>query len=603
MTEIRRVLKQAAWRLIIVDLFRNLSMTMAAAVGLLIAILLAERVLGVAVSFPSDWLSLAAAALGAGAAAAVVWTLIRRARGVALARIVDERADLRESLSTAMYVARSQDPWASVVVETARDKAKRVDVRRAIPIVAPRLWFLPLAMVLSMAILWFSLPNWDLLGALSQREQAQRQQFEIQQVREEIKRDEERLEELLRRAGVELKEEEATREGRDAHAPLTPDDVRRAAIRRLTSLQDQLADLKQSAEAQRMDSLKQMMRQLRTPGPGPAEQLSRQLAQGNFQQAQQELEQLAQQLASANMSPEDQQRLQQQLQQLAQQLQQLAENRQELERRLQQAGLTPEQARQSAADPEALKKALEELQNLTEEQKKQLAEMAKAMSEAASACGGMGEALSQMAAGLSQAGLDQSGMQGLENLAGQLSAFEMMQADMDSLDAAMSEAMKQLSKLGSACAGKPGDCEGGDCEGGECEGDCEGCEGGASSPWRLGSAQGSSAGRGPGRGTSVRNWDDVDAPVNIEKVKSPTRQGDGPIIGTRLVYGDQVRGESVAEFVSVVESSAKAATEALDPMTVPRELHDSVKGYFGRLEARARAQRVADPSKQAEEPR
>jgi hypothetical protein len=596
MTEIRRVLKQAAWRLLLIDFLRNLSVTVSAAVAVLIVVLVAQRVLGLAIEFPGQWMQLGGAALLAAVLAAALWSGIRRLRGVALARVVDERADLRESLSTALCVSGSSDPWSDVVVETARERARRVDVRRAIPIVAPRLWFLPIALMLSMAILWFSLPDWDVLGALASRQQEQRERFQIQEVNAEMKRNEERLEELLRRAGLEMGDD-GDKEGKDAQAPQSPDEIRRAAVRRLTQLQDRLSEMKGGEDAQKMDALKQMMRQLRT-SPGPAEQFTRAMAQGNFQQAQQQLEQMAQQLASGEMNPEDQQKLQQQLESLSQQLQQLSENRQQLEQQLQQAGMTPQQAQQTARDPEQLQKALEEMQNLTEEQKKQLSEMAKALNEASSQCNGMGEALAQMAAGLGEMGMDQEGMQGLESLAGQLSDLEMLQSDLSSLDAAMSEAMKQLSQLGSQCSGgEPGDgdgeCDGAECAG--CDGDGEGnCKGGGSSPWRLGSSTGGSGTGGAGRGGGVRNWEDVDAPVNIEKVKSPTKKGDGPIIGSRLVQGDQVRGESVAEFASVVESSSKAASEALDGMVVPRELHDSVKSYFGRLEARAKARRPVE---------
>src|SRR5690606_18056425 len=106
--------------------------------------------------------------------------------------------------------------------------------------------------------------------------------------------------------------------------------------------------------------------------PGPAEQLTQQLAKGNFGQAQAELEKLAEQLKSGDMKPEDLAKLQQQMQQLAQQMQQLAEAKAGMEKQLQQAGMTPEQAKAAAADPEQLKKMLEQMENLTEEQKKKL---------------------------------------------------------------------------------------------------------------------------------------------------------------------------------------------------------------------------------------
>ena len=62
----------------------------------------------------------------------------------------------------------------------------------------------------------------------------------------------------------------------------------------------------------------------------------------------------------------------------------------------------------------------------------------------------------------------------------------------------------------------------------------------------------------------------------------------GPIIGSRLVYGEQVRGESVAEFADVVEASIAESAEAFEGGTVPREYHVAVKTYFGRLQAKVK---------------
>src|SRR5262245_58406927 len=132
MNEIKRVLKLAAWRLFVLDLFRTLAITASAGILCLIGLLLAERIFGVEVT-SQNWLRAAGAAAAAAVLAAIIWSAIRRARGVAVARELDERANLRESLSTALCVARSEDPWAKVVVETARQKAVTVKVNQAIP--------------------------------------------------------------------------------------------------------------------------------------------------------------------------------------------------------------------------------------------------------------------------------------------------------------------------------------------------------------------------------------------------------------------------------------------------------------------------------------
>ncbi|HEX8877058.1 MAG TPA: hypothetical protein VF777_09940, partial [Phycisphaerales bacterium] len=77
------------------------------------------------------------------------------------------------------------------------------------------------------------------------------------------------------------------------------------------------------------------------------------------------------------------------------------------------------------------------------------------------------------------------------------------------------------------------------------------------------------------------------ADYKMDKKKANTKTGAGPIIGTRLVYGEQVRGESQAEFASAVETAKGEAAEALETMRVPREYQKAVQSYFGTLEKKA----------------
>src|ERR1043165_4950597 len=267
----------------------------------LIVALLAGRIFGLVISFPGDWEKLAAIAVGAGVLASITWSLIRRARGITVARELDERADLRESLSTAMCV------------EKARERAMKVDVRRAIPYAAPRLWPVPFALVLSMVVLWFSVPRWDVLGMFKKAQAKQDEQNQITEVKAEIKQNDQKLEEMLKQAKIDLKADEATQEASDAKTPQTPEEIRRAAVKKLTSQVDKLAEMRQGDKAKQMDAIKQAMKQLKQPGPGPLEQLSKAMQKGDFAKAKEELDEANKQMASANMSPEDKAKAQEQM--------------------------------------------------------------------------------------------------------------------------------------------------------------------------------------------------------------------------------------------------------------------------------------------------
>lgn len=578
MNEINRVLRQAAWRLFLIDLIRKGVFTLSAAVVALIVALLLERILGLAV----PWGQAIGVAGALAAAGALAWSLIALRRGLAVARELDERADLRESLSTALCVAGERDGWSEAVVETARQRAASVQVRRAIPLEAPRAWPAPFALALSMAIVWWSLPHWDVLGLFAEREQEEQAEREIVQVKDEVQQAEQKIEDLLAKAKVPEDAAKGTDQA-DAPEPQTPDEIRRAAIKKLTNVQDRLNELKGGEKSQKFDALKQMMRELKQPGPGPLNELTKAMAKGDFQAAKEKLDELAQQLANGDLSPEQKEQLKEQLQKLSEQLDKLAENRKSLEQKLQQAGMSPEEAKKAAADPEALKQAMEQLKNLTPEQKQQLADMAKAMAEACQQCENMGEAMGKMAKGMGEQGMSQEGMEGMNALRGQLSDAEMLAQEMDAMDAALSETMSQLAKLG-------GQCEGGNMAGLGQFGEMR------ISPWRAGETQS----QGNGSGSPGRGWgpspEAEETDIAIEKRSSPMKLGQGPIIGSRLVQGDAIRGEAVTEFSEAVQASSQAASEALETMQIQREYHPAVKHYFGRLEAKTRAAQGGAPA-------
>lgn len=581
MHEVRRVLRKAAFRLFVLELLRALVIGASAGLAGLIALRLTQQIFGLSLTAGAWW---RAAAVGAAVAAAgaLLWSLIRRRTALAVARELDERANLRESLSTALCVERQEDPWCRAVVETARDRATRVVMRDAIPYESPRFWPVPLAMALALVITWYTFPRLDVLGLFEKRAAADERRQEISSVRAELAQDQKALEELLRKAKVEAKPEDpADPTDADRAGELSPDDIRRAAVKKLTSMQERLSEARSGEKAQKMDAIRQAMKQLKQPGPGPLDNLSKSLAQGNFKQAQDQLDELSKRLAEDSLSPAEKDQLKQQMQKLSDQLQKLGEDRKALEQKLEQAGLTPEDAKKLAMDPEALKQALEKMQNLSEEQKQQLQEAAKSAAEACKNCSSMGAQMGKMAQGMGKQGMSSEGMEGMEAMAGILSDIEMMSAEMDSLDAAMSECAGQLGKLGQ----------------GLCKGDGQGMLGLAmSKPWQAGESQKQGSGSGgPGRGMGGEA-NAEEAPTQTDKAKASVKQQNGPIIGSRLVYGDQIKGESVAEFSAATEVGARAASDAIDSGLIPREYHDAVKTYFGRLTAKVKTNTVSDPA-------
>jgi len=586
MHDIQRVLKAASWRLFVVDCLRTGVVMLTVTAAVLFLIRVSEKLLPVAF----DWSVLFPFAAGATVVVALAWAYLRRKRGLGLAREVDERAGLREAISTALCVTGREDGWSRAVVETAQERARRVVVRDAVPIETPRAWQAPVILLLALLTVWW-LPQYDLTGLIAQKEEKQEQEHQVQQVMQEIKIDEQKLDELMRKAGIEdgTGDQEPAADPQQAD-PKKVDEIQREALKKLTKLGEQLQAKQESTENQALEAMKEQLKQLRTPGDGPMTEFSRQLARANFAEAKEKLEEAAEQLAKGDMSAEDKAKAAEQMENLKQQLESLAKNSEAMEQALKEAGMSAEQAEQVASDPQALKEALEKMEGMSAEQKQALSQMSESQSQACEAMGNMASAMGQMASAMSDQGQQgQQGEQGqaMSAMSDQLSAMEAAQQEAQNLAAAMGECQSQMSKLGQSMGQNPGEGAGQ-------------CFGGSQGQFAEGDSNKAGQGMGgPGRGQGGA-MDSQETEFALEQVKQNVANNGGPIISETIVFGAQVRGESKAGFQAAVSEARAVSSEALESKAVPRQYSDAIQHYFGRLEAVAKGTK---PTEAKEEPK
>lgn len=592
MNDIRRVLRAASWRLLMQDWLSTFVVTLTIALAAVLLTRVVERTFGLVRTFEPLWPKIFLAAPVGVIVVSILWAVLRRRNDLRVARELDERAGLRESLSTALCVEKHPDPWAKAVIETATTKARAVNVRSALPFETPRAWPWPIGAATALMILWMTLPVFDVMGLFKKQQAQEEQQQQVVQVKADLQEKSQKLQEALKKIenGANLLDDKADegKESGESTKDLDPESMRRSAVKQLTDLTERLEQLKEGDKAAQIDAIKESMKQLKSE-KGPLEEFSKALSRGDFGKAQDQLEQLQKQLADGSMSDQAKEQAKKQLESMSQQLEKLSQDQQEVVKKLQEAGLDKKSAedaakKASSGDPEALKKALEQMKNLSPEQMQKMLQMAKSASEACKNAGSMSEAMSKMAQGMSQEGMDNQGMQGLEQLAAELSDMEMMQSDMENMDAALSEAKAQLAELGK-------------CLGGNCEGDGDQMGNPNMGAFKQGNStkRGNGSG-GPGISNGSPGRPEEAADFAYEKKKSNVQTTQGAIIGSRLVQGEQVKGESRADFAAVVEASSKTASESIEGMTVPREYHDAVKHYFGRLQDKAKMNKDATSS-------
>jgi hypothetical protein len=557
MDPIREVIRRAGRRLLLASWLRLGVILLTAAVTLAV---IGRAVEKLAPAVTLDWAVALPVLVAVAVLGALLGAWIRRPRDIDIARTVDEKAGLRETLSTAMCVDQDAGPWSRAVVDDAGQKARRVIVKDAVPIEAPGNSWWPVAACAVLLAVWW-LPAYDLAGLMGREVQSEDDRARVQQVAESVSQTEQEIQGILARAGIDMDQDAP--EGEDLFDPakrdnLSPEEMQRAAMKKLTNLSDQLEERLNSEEAMTFDAIREAMERMKQPGPGPMAEMARAMSQGDFAEANRQLAELAAKIESGEMSDEQKAQMQSQLAEMSEILKELAENREALEKMLEQAGMSAAQAAQMAADPEALENALKEM-GLSQQQIESLKQQAEANQGMCDAASAMSQAMGKMSEAM-PSGASSELAECAGELSGQLSALEMMQMEKMSLQAALGECKNGMVALSKNSWGKkPG------------------------------------VGPGIGSGGIAREFgegsDTPEIDFQVESLKGVTEpRGQGPVIASTLVYGTQVRGESRAQFTDAVRSAEAEATEAIETRRVPREHVEAVKAYFGRLQKNNPAQ-------------
>ena len=576
MDDIKQVLARASKRLFLIDLLKTLALSSFAVLCLLFLARLSQKLVP---TIEIPWKMTFLIAAGVSGIAALIWALARKPDEDQIAREIDDRAGLRESISTALCVEENKDSWSRAIVSDAQHRARRVVIKDTLPIESPKHWPMPFAALLAIIAIWW-VPATDVTGLLAKKEQQQAIQAQVEEVKATVNDTNKMIEEIKAKTGIDLEDE-----GDETADELTPEqtefvdpqEIARSAIKELTNLSDKLEDKRNNEDGATFDAMKDMTRQLNNPEQGPVSEMAKAMARGDFGEAKKQLEELAKGLEDGSMSEEQKKQAAKQLEAMKEQLSKLAQNRQSLEEQLKAAGVSEQQAKQLATDPDALKKALEKA-GASEEQIKKLTQAAKAQQRASDAASSMAQAMGQMASGMQQS--DQGEMaQGLESMSGQLSNMEMMQQEMQSLESAMGQCKSQLSSLGE-CS-NPGNGQG--------KGFGENSKWGKTGQYQDGDSQGFGSGSGgPGKGMGA-GPDEQATDFMLKKERADVQTtNDGPVIASTMVQGSQIRGESTATFSSVVHSATTQASEAIETKRVPRKHEAAVQQYFGTLDKAAK---------------
>ena len=315
------------------------------------------------------------------------------------------------------------------------------------------------------------------------------------------------------------------------------------ALAALNQLSDAVKERqKQLGSTEKMASQLQQMKSMASDGP--ADEFTKDLAKGKFEEAANELKSLAEKAQNGKLTDQEKKQLQQQLGDMAKQIDKMAnqdEKKKQLEEALKNGGLTKQQFQEEMA------KLNQQASNM-----KQMQELAKQMQQAQQSM---------------QEGNMQKAGESLKQAQEQLQQMAQQMSDMKQLDEALADL--QEAKDGMSQDGKSNQLGDAMAQGnslGDMMGD-------------IPNGNGLNRGRGQG--------DRPEAPDKTSsyetRVKAELGKGKYQLKGFGQP-GEQTKGRSIIEGGDVQQAVTEAAADALTQQRIPRKLQKNVRDYFDQIQ-------------------
>ncbi len=490
------------------------------------------------------------------AASAVVGAHRARVDRLSAAAEVDERLKLASRLSSALAFADSDDPFAQAAVADgvacASDPSLRQRMRGSFATTLPREARWGGAMVVAACLVSAAVPSWQPDTAEQSIDPAL-----LTDLRAESNAKVEAIEQAILQNDDLAKalSDESGALTRDASEGLrSPEEIRRAAARRMTELNQRLEQVLASDQAQQLAAMERALASLAVPQDGAAKPLAEALKRGDFAEASRQLQELSDAAKSGELSTEARDKLAKQLEQLAAALEQAADRQQAMRDALADAGLDPD----LASNPEALRQAMQAAKGLSKAQREALQSAMAAQQQASNAARDIAKACKSCAGGKPSDGAGQ-GQQGASQLA----------------SAGGKEALEEFARFDEMMAAAR------DAKG-QCQGD---------GPAQLSPSDGDSDEQGPGMGGRGHG---VGGEAEKQSTATGTRERrakvenrGGEVIARQLIENPNPEaGDVTSRLREVSQDIARGVEGATPDDPVPPHLRDAHRKYFGELQRR-----------------
>ena len=288
------------------------------------------------------------------------------------------------------------------------------------------------------------------------------------------------------------------------------------------------------------EQVNRQLQQLKEMGKnGPADQMAKELAKGDFKKAAEQLKQLQEKLQKGDMTQAEKKALEEQLGEIAKKLKDVAnmeERKKQLEQALKNGGLSKEQYEREMEKLKEQSKSLKQLQEIAAK---------------------LGQAQEALKKGDTKQAAESLGMteQQLAQMAKQLEEMEALESTMaDVMDAKNSMNGDDMNQLGKMMDGM-----------------------GSLTTMRRG---GEGLGRGRGQGDRPEAPDET--ATYSTKIQQQIRKGKAVLQGFTQP-GKTIKGESVIDIQGEMEAATASAADALSNQKIPKNVEKHIRAYYDQI--------------------
>lgn len=486
-----------------------------------------------------------AGAIAVGLLAAIAWTLLVGGKPLEAAIEIDRRFGLKERVSStlAMPPEDLESEAGQTVTLDATRRVARVEISEKFPIVLPRRLLLPIVPAILAVLVVVLLPN-PTVGDNPDTKKVEDPAVKPQ-VKKAIEAVNKQMAERKKKAQDEgLKEAEElikrVEEGTKQMANTPPD--REKALSQLNNLSRQLEERRQQIGG--AEKMKEQLNPLKNLEHGPADRFAKELAQGDFNKAMEELKEIQKKLENGQLDEKDKEQLAKQLAEMQNKIEKLAENHQKAQEEMKKKA---DEMRKNGQNAEAdkLEEQIKQMQN-QKQQMQQMQQMGNKLGKCAQ-CLKQGDG-KQAADAMKQA------QQAMNEMKKQLDEMQMLDEAMDQLGQAKDK-MNCKNCDGKGCAM---------CQGGKGNGDKD----------KIGKAMGLGKGRAEGQRPEAKN----DTKSYESQVKQKVGQGSSTLEG--MVEGPNMPGQVQTQIQDQVDSVRRGDTDPLNSRQIPKKYGDQVKEYY-----------------------